>query len=144
MTERCLIDTNILVYSYEESPDIRCAKCQELVLDIFDGKVKGVISNQVLAEFFRVMTTKIKTVLTKTEASDLVKALAESPGWGKINYTHETVRKAAKIAEECNIKIWDAIIAATMRENDISTIYTENEKDFGKIPGLKVINPLKS
>jgi predicted nucleic acid-binding protein len=30
-----------------------------------------------------------------------------------------------------------------MKENGINKIYTENEKDFKKIPGIKVINPLK-
>ncbi len=30
-----------------------------------------------------------------------------------------------------------------MRKNNIYTIITENEKDFKKIPWLKVINPFK-
>jgi hypothetical protein len=30
-----------------------------------------------------------------------------------------------------------------MKENGIDTIITENEKDFKKIPGIKVINPFK-
>jgi predicted nucleic acid-binding protein len=37
--------------------------------------------------------------------------------------------------------LWDAAIAATMKENDIFEIVTENVKDFKKIPQLKVSNP---
>ena len=38
------------------------------------------------------------------------------------------------------IHYWDALIAATMKENKIFCIYTENG-DFKSIPWLKVINP---
>ncbi len=38
---------------------------------------------------------------------------------------------------------WDALIAETMLENGVSTIYTENEKDFKKMRGINAINPFK-
>jgi predicted nucleic acid-binding protein len=31
-----------------------------------------------------------------------------------------------------------------MKENGVYIIFTENEKDFKKIKGIKVINPFKS
>ena len=40
-----------------------------------------------------------------------------------------------------NINYWDAFIAATMIENKIFNIYTENTKDFLKIDGIKARNP---
>jgi predicted nucleic acid-binding protein len=40
------------------------------------------------------------------------------------------------------VHYWDALIAATMRENNIFCIYTENG-DFKSIPWLKVINPFE-
>jgi predicted nucleic acid-binding protein len=36
-----------------------------------------------------------------------------------------------------------ALIAATMQENNLKTIYTENIADFKKVPWLNVVNPLK-
>ena len=38
------------------------------------------------------------------------------------------------------MSFWDSLIAATMIENNILSIYTEKEKDF-KVPSLNVINP---
>jgi predicted nucleic acid-binding protein len=38
---------------------------------------------------------------------------------------------------------WDALIVATMEENSIDTIITENEKDFKKVKWIKTINPFK-
>jgi predicted nucleic acid-binding protein len=40
-----------------------------------------------------------------------------------------------------NIHLWDAVIAATMKENDLIEIVTENKKDFDKIPNIKVSVP---
>lgn len=38
---------------------------------------------------------------------------------------------------------WDYLIASTMKENAVKEIYTENTKDFEKIPELKVVNPFR-
>jgi len=48
--------------------------------------------------------------------------------------------KTAEIRKMHNIKLPDAIIAATAIVNDL-TIVTRNTKDFEKIEGLNVINP---
>ena len=39
--------------------------------------------------------------------------------------------------------IWDTPIMETMKENNVYAIVTENEKDFKRIKGIKVINPFK-
>jgi len=41
------------------------------------------------------------------------------------------------------VHFWDALIAATMIENNVFTIFTENTKDFKKIKGITAINPLE-
>ncbi len=48
--------------------------------------------------------------------------------------------KTAEIRKKHNIKLPDAIIAATALVHEL-TIITRNAKDFEKIEGLKVINP---
>jgi len=42
------------------------------------------------------------------------------------------------------VPFWDALIAACMLENGISTIVTENEADFKRIPGITTSNPFKT
>jgi predicted nucleic acid-binding protein len=63
--------------------------------------------------------------------------------WKKINYNENIIKKAINVTIEFKAKFWDAVIAETMKENEIVKIYTENEDDFKKIPGIKVINPFK-
>lgn len=40
------------------------------------------------------------------------------------------------------MKIGDAIISATAQHNSF-TIVTNNERDFNKVKGLKILNPFK-
>ncbi|OGY44624.1 MAG: hypothetical protein A2729_03520 [Candidatus Buchananbacteria bacterium RIFCSPHIGHO2_01_FULL_39_14] len=143
MGDRIFLDTNILVYSYEQSADPRYAVARELILRCFRGEVSFVISNQVLAEFFQVITCKSKFPLSKTEARQLISFLIECNSWTKVDYTHTTLLEATSISHQYNISIWDALIAATMVEHNIHIIYTENEADFRKVPLLKVVNPFK-
>ncbi len=41
------------------------------------------------------------------------------------------------------MSFWDSLLAATMKENNIFNIYTENIKDF-KVPWINAINPVEN
>jgi len=53
------------------------------------------------------------------------------------------VVKAIELQAAYKAPFWDALIAATMLENGVKTIFTENTADFRKIPFIKAVNPLK-
>ena len=65
-----------------------------------------------------------------------------SENWLKINYNENTIRAALKSSFAFKSPFLDTLIAETMKDHGLNTIITENEKDFIKIPGIKVINPL--
>ena len=50
------------------------------------------------------------------------------------------IGKAILVRRETKIKLPDAVIAATALFRDL-TIVSRNEKDFGRVQGLKYINP---
>ncbi|MEK6888466.1 MAG: PIN domain-containing protein [Candidatus Aenigmatarchaeota archaeon] len=141
--EIALVDTNIIVYAYDTFDKRKHDKCKSLVEAAFKGENRLAVSNQILAETFFVLTRKLKNPISLDDASTIISAIVDSVNWEKINYTHETVRKAALLSKNRNISIWDALIGETALENGIRRIYTENIKDFVKIPGLNVENPMK-
>jgi predicted nucleic acid-binding protein len=55
-------------------------------------------------------------------------------------YKITTIKSAIDLSNENNMSFWDSLIAATMIENNIFNIYTENVKDF-KISGINAVNP---
>ncbi len=56
--------------------------------------------------------------------------------------TEDIIQKTIEIRKSYKIKIPDAIIAATALVHDL-TLLSDNDSDFGKISGLKYINPRK-
>jgi predicted nucleic acid-binding protein len=90
-----------------------------------------------------VLTKKIENPISFENAKTIVEGIIESENWAKIDYNSRTVRKAAiTVNNDNSLHFWDALIAETMIENKITEIYTENTKDFEKIPGIRAINPM--
>ena len=137
-----LIDTNIIAYAYDGSEIEKRRKCKKLIEQAFKESEEFCVTNQILGELFYTITKNFRKPLSFTKARVIVESIIDSEKWEKLCYTHETVRTAGVYVEKFGINFWDALIAATMIENNIFTIYTENDKDFKKIPGLEVINPL--
>lgn len=137
------VDTNIIVYAYDLSEPQKRKVCKELLKTGFMEEKQLCISNQVLAELAFVLHKKIQKPLPKKEIKEIVSEITQAENWKKINYNNETVLKTVDALEEKEASFWDALIAETMKENNITAILTENTKDFDKIAGIKTINPFK-
>ncbi|MBI3412656.1 MAG: PIN domain-containing protein [Candidatus Aenigmarchaeota archaeon] len=143
MTDEFCFDTTILVYAYDESYRVEREACKKLVETVFNGELRGVVTNQILAELFNVLTKKIEKPLDIETSEIIVNSLVESGNWKKINYSHETVKKAITTAKKSKAHFWDCLIAETMKDNGVENLYTENEKDFRNIHGITLTNPVR-
>ena len=137
--ELFLIDSNILVYAFEKEEGIKKDKAKKLLDGCIFGTREFAISNQNLAEFILVVTRKGK--LSVEEAKNLAIKIAQFQGFKKINYDSNTIPIALNIMQDSKASFWDSLLAATMKENGIFNIYTENAKDF-KMPWINAVNPL--
>ena len=140
--EVAFVDTNILAYAFDESDEKRRRPCADLVKAGFQGEAEYCLSNQVLSELFVVLTKQVGRPLSKEKAALVVSGFADSSKWKKLNYTHLTVRKALQDLQTISTSFWDILIAETMREAGIRLVYTENERDFRRIPWVQIENPL--
>ena len=135
-----LIDSNILVYAHDVDNKTKYSKAKSFVAHKYITKT-AIVSAQNLAEFYRAITEKISKKVNKEMAKQAVRDCTNI--LQVVSYDHKILLEAIDIAQIYDVPFWDALIAATMQENQIDVIYTENGKDFKKIPWLKVINPLK-
>jgi len=133
-----LVDTNIIVYAYEKEDSLRKKKSLEILEKCYKNEIVLAVSNQNLAEFSVVSLKKLK--LDANIVKDIVKDISNFKNFKKINYKRKTILSAIDILEKYKMSFWDSLIAATMIENGILNIYTENSKDF-KIPSLNIVNP---
>lgn len=137
-SELFLLDTNVLVYGFEYGEGVKNTIAKELINRCWQGKNKFAVSSQNLAEFAFVSTRKSK--LDLKQINEIVGYINDFYGFVKINYLSSTVLSAIAIAEEHKMSFWDSLLAATMKENGIFNIYTENTKDF-KMRWINAVNP---
>ncbi len=134
-----MIDTNLLVYLVDNSD----AKKHQAVKEFFEA-IQGhrrdyFISTQNLREFSNTMVNKTNASIEKIQ-------LYLTQFYLTFNVLHENVmdsHAAIALTRETKTPFWDALLSSTAKRHEIKLIYTENTKDFERIPGIKVINPFK-
>jgi predicted nucleic acid-binding protein len=138
MSDRIFVDTNVLVYAYDRTEPQK----QGQALEILDGLVLsgiGVISSQVLSEFFVTVTRKIGAPLSPDEAYDRVKNYLQA--WALLDLTGLIVLEAARGVRDHQLNFWDAQIWAAARLNQIGVIFSEDFSPGAIIEGVRFINP---
>ncbi len=138
MSSRVFVDTNVLVYAYDRSEPRKQVEAIE-VLDQLVSSRTGVISAQVLGEFFVVVTRKIAAPLSAEQACERVRNLLQA--WMVVDLTGLIVLEATRGAREHRLSYWDALIWATARLNQITTILSEDFSPNTSIEGVRVVNP---
>ena len=139
-SELFFIDTNVLIYAYDKNENSKRGTAEKIVRKIFNKEINAAVSNQSLAEFVYVVTKK--NILDFEHAKTIVHDFLNFEKILNMDYSGDTVLSAIKISKDFSIPFWDSLIAATMGENHIYNIYTENTRDF-KVPWINAINPFK-
>lgn len=132
-----LVDTNLLVYAYAEV-SAKGQKAADLLNDCFQGRKTLALSLQNIGEFCDVALRKYK--LDPMLIHSISTHLLACVNLIKVSYTGTTLTSAVALSAAEKLDFWDAVLLATMKENGIDTIYTE-DASFGKIQGIKAVNP---
>jgi predicted nucleic acid-binding protein len=138
MSDRIFVDTNILVYAHDLSAGDRHAKASAVIESLWEAET-GVISTQVLQEFYVTVTRKIKDTLTPAEAREIIRNYLAWPM--QINDPETTIR-ASEIEEKHHLSFWDALIVAAALRLHAKKIITEDLNHGQIIEGILVENPL--
>ncbi len=142
-TEIFLVDSNVLVYAYDETDERRHNIAQKLLEKCWRGEATYAISTQNLAEFFIVITKKVSKPITIEIAEQIVADILAFPHWKILHYEGQTLTNAMQLYRKTKHHFWDALIVATMLEAGIFRIYTENDSDFKQFERVMVVNPFK-
>jgi len=134
------VDTNILIYAHDLDAGEKHLKAAEVVRTLWDSGT-GVLSTQVLQEFYVNVTRKIPQPLPLSKARGLVGAYG---AWDVSCPTLETLLAASEIQERHQLSFWDAMIVAAAQEAGADTLLTEDLNHGQLIEGIHVVNPLVS
>lgn len=139
MRDRIFVDTNILVYAHDLSTGDRHAKAFAVIESLWEAET-GVISTQVLQEFYVIITRKIKNPLKQAEAREIIRNYL---AWPVQNNDLETTIRASEIEEKNSLSFWDALIVAAALRLQAIKIITEDLNHGQIIEGILIENPLK-
>ncbi len=138
MNGRAFVDTNVLVYAYDRSEPEK----QRLALEILDRLAmsgSGMLSTQVLSEFFVAVTRKIAAPLSVDEAHDRVANYLQS--WMIVDLAPMIILEAVRGVRDHQFSYWDAQIWATARLNQVSTVFSEDFNVGAVTEGVRFVNP---
>ncbi len=134
---KIFIDTNVLVYCMDEHDLKKRDKCRLLLKSLGTDR-KGVISTQVLCEFYVAVTKKLRVdpLLTKNimHAFKQLETVVVRPG---------IIYEAIDCSDINRISFWDALIIATAESARCEKLWTEDLNDGQIIRSKRITNPLR-
>ncbi len=138
MTSDALVDTTVLVYAYDSGEPVKQARAVEL-LDTLAQRGSGVLSTQILAEFFVIVTRKLAEPLSSADAYQRLENYLIS--WRVLGVTGAIVLEAARGVRDYQFHFWDAQHWALARFHQIPLILSEDFNPGAVIEGVRFMNP---
>ena len=136
--ERVFLDTNVLVYAYDRSEPEKQRHARAVLAQVAATQV-GVVSAQVLAEFFVTVTRKLAAPLPVTSA--LEQLACHLRLWKAVDVTGGLVARAAAASSKHQLSYWDAQVWAAARANQIPVVLSEDFSHGAEIDGVRFVNP---
>ncbi len=133
----CLVDTNVLLYAQDKHDPDKYRIARDLLDGLWAGGV-GVVSTQVLQEFYSVATRKLQPAMTPSEAREVVVQYTE---WCRVDTDPLLILSASHLAEKHSVNFWDALIIEAALRAGATELVTEDLQDGREFGSLRVRNP---
>ncbi|MEQ1858667.1 MAG: PIN domain-containing protein [Chthoniobacteraceae bacterium] len=140
MSVRCFLDTNVLVYACDSSDAGKQQAALALIAEL-SARGEGVISTQVLGEFFHATAIRRK-LLASEEAERAVLAYQAALIVAAIEPT--LVAEAIAVHRRYQTRYWDSLIIATAVRHGCAEIASEDLSNGQCYNGVVVRNPFRA
>lgn len=138
MKDKYFLDTNILVYTFDQSQLQKQKISRNLVRDALKTK-SGCISYQVIQEFLNIASRKFTKPLSvedcQTYFSQVLEPLCQVYSSTALFY------KALEISSRWRFSVYDSLIVAAAISVESKILYTEDLQHNQKIEDMTILNP---
>jgi len=138
MSGRFFLDTNVFVYTFDASAPAKAKRAADLIRRAANSG-EGVISFQVVQEFFNVALRRFSQPMTPAEAEQYLTTVFRP--LLAVHSSPSIYLAALHITKKYRLAWYDAIIVAAAVESGCATLYSEDLQDGAEIENVRVKNP---
>lgn len=137
MSGRTFLDSNVLVYSVDESPAEKDK--HERAVELLSAQPENlVVSTQVLQEFYVVITRKLKNPLSEERAARAVRGIAKL---GVVGVDVPLMLSAVDTSRTAQVSLRDALIIEAASRAGCERLLSEDLNAGQVIRGVRIENP---
>ena len=137
MKDNIFVDTNILIYAHDMDAGFKHNVAVSILKKIWEEET-GIISAQVIQEFYVNVTRKIPNPITHAQARGII---TNYFSWHIEPIEPHTILSASEIEERHLLSFWDSLILAAARQAKAEKVITEDLNPGQIIEGILIENP---
>lgn len=138
MSDRFFLDTNIFVYSVDPDNPVKQRRALELIRTALRTR-KGIVSYQVVQEFFNVVIPRFAQPMTLADAEQYL-AMTFRPLLA-VHSSYLLYGQALQLGRQYSVSWYDSLIVAAAFEGRCGILYSEDFQHGQKFGDLVVRNP---
>jgi predicted nucleic acid-binding protein len=138
MSDRFFLDTNIFVYSFDRSAPMKAQKATQLIRNALKTQ-KGIVSYQVVQEFFNVALRKFSQPMKAADAEQYLGTVFRP--LLSVHSSQALYSEALHLQAKSGLHWYDSLIVSAAIQAQCDFLYTENLEHGHRFGSLQVANP---
>jgi predicted nucleic acid-binding protein len=133
---KTFVDTNVLVYAIDDAEPSKRDRARDLLQSL--GAEEIVLSAQVLAEFYVVVTRKLAHPMSPADAAAAVGELARLR---VVPVDGNLVDESVALSRRADLSLWDALVIRAAAVAGCGRVLSEDLAHGSKLAGVRIENP---
>jgi len=133
------VDTNVLAYAHDKSETRRQPIARALLDSLWTSRT-GLLSTQILQEFYVVATRKFDPPMSRRAAREIVALYGT---WPVVQVDVVLILTASQLEERHRLSFWDALVIEAARVGGAARLVTEDLQHGRRIGGVRIEDPFR-
>lgn len=138
MKDRFFLDTNIFVYSFDSGSPDKAQTASQLIRRALATR-SGIISYQVIQEFFNVALRRFKQPMNISDAEQyLITVFRPLP---QVHSSQELFAEALRLQSQSGLSWYDSLVVGAALKAECTRLLTEDLQHGQRFGSLRIENP---
>lgn len=138
MSAKFFLDTNVFIYSLEDAADLKTQRARELITRAIETR-QGLVSYQVVQEFFNVALRRFKNPMQNGEAEQFLSTVFRP--LLVVPFSVALCTEALRVFRFYRFSWYDSLIVAGALQAKCDVLYSEDFQHGHKFENLEIQNP---